>query len=316
MSRELWIEDPETAFRQWQHAEAVGADRRSFAEQSIIQHCSMFGRLHHYLHAHRATLASFGTDHIDGFFTSLDRDCQPGTTTRVRYLKLIDRLFRHLVAQGVRSDNPAGSLLASERWPEDEPIPVYLSCDDDARVQAVCAPRQFESFKDLRNTAIVALFLGSGVAAAELQLLTVDDLDVSSARVSVFVEKHGPRLARRVPVDSFAVDALRVYHDAREEMQCPTAWLFVATAGGKPMKPGTLGACVRTALRVAGVAAADESPRLLRNTFGRRHLIGGKSNEQVSSLLGLSSHRTATRLRDTLEEPDFTPGAIDRWLET
>jgi site-specific recombinase XerD len=105
-------------------------------------------------------------------------------------------------------------------------------------------------------------------------------------------------------------------HDARAETQCPTAWLFVATAGGKPMKPGTLGACVRTALRAAGVAAADESPRLLRNTFGRRHLVGGKSNEQVSSLLGLSSHRTATRLRDTLEKPDFTPGAIARCVET
>jgi hypothetical protein len=157
MSRAAWIEDPETAFRQWQHAEADGADRRSFSEQSIIQHCSMFGRLHHYLQAQRATLVSFGTDHVDGFFTSLDRDCQPGTTTRLRYLKLIDRLSRHPVAEGVRSDNPAGSLLASERWPEDEPIPVYLSGDDDARVQAVCAPRQFESFKDLRNTAIVAL---------------------------------------------------------------------------------------------------------------------------------------------------------------
>jgi site-specific recombinase XerD len=276
MSRELWIEDPETAFRQWQHAEAVGADRRSFAEQSIIQHCSMFGRLHDYLHSHRATLASFGTDHIDGFFASLDRDCQPGTTTRLRYLKLIDRLSRHLVAQEVRSDNPAGSLLTRERWSEDEPIPVYLSSDDDARVQAVCASWQFESFKDLRNTAIVALLLSSGIAAAELQLLTVEDLDVSSARISVFVEKHGPRLARRVPVDSFAVDVLRMYHDARAEMQCPTAWLSVATAGGKPVKPGTLGVCVRAALRAAGVAAADESPRLLRNTFGRRHLVGEK----------------------------------------
>lgn len=316
MSRALWIDDPETSFRQWQHDEAVGADRRAFAEQSIIQHCSMFGRFHEYLQAHRATLASFGTDHIDGFFASLDRDCRPGTTTRLRYLKLIDRLSRHLVAQEVRSDNPAGSILISERWPEDEPIPVFLSRDDDARVQTGCASRHFESFKDLRNTAIVALFLSTGVAAAELQQLTVEDLDISTARLSVFVEKHGPRLARRVPVDSFAVDVLRMYHGARAEIQCSTAWLFVATAGGKPMKTGTLGACVRTALRAVGAAAADESPRLLRNTYGRRHLIEGKSNEQVSGLLGLSSHRTATRLRDTLEEPEFIPGATARWLET
>jgi hypothetical protein len=31
---------------------------------------------------------------------------------------------------------------------------------------------------------------------------------------------------------------------------------------------------VRAALRAIGAAAADESPRLLRNTYGRRHLAG------------------------------------------
>jgi hypothetical protein len=85
----------------------------------------------------------------------------------------------------------------------------------------------------------------------------------------------------------------------------------MATAGGKPMKPATLGQCVQGALRAAGAAAADESPRLLRNTYGRRHLLQGKTNEQVSNLMGLSSHRTATRLRETIAdavEPDDQQG--------
>ena len=84
-------------------------------------------------------------------------------------------------------------------------------------------------------------------------------------------------------------------------MACATDWLFVATAGGKPMKPDTLVKSVRTALKSAGLSAADKSPRLLRNTYGRRHLAAGKTNEQVSNLLGLSSHRTVTRLRFTLD---------------
>jgi site-specific recombinase XerD len=81
------------------------------------------------------------------------------------------------------------------------------------------------------------------------------------------------------------------------------ALLFVATAGGKPMKPATLRQCVQKALQIAGASAADESPRLLRNTYGRRNLLEGRTNEQVNSLLGLSSHRTATRLRETIAEP-------------
>jgi site-specific recombinase XerD len=172
----------------------------------------------------------------------------------------------------------------------------------------MCAARPFDSFKDLRNTAIVALLLGSGLTAAELRTLVTDDLDVSSSRVTVFVKKHGPRIARRVPVDAFAADVLRLYLDARTKMPCQGKWLFVSTASGSPMKTDRLGVYVRSALRKADLSASDESPRLLRNTFCRRHLAEGKSNEQVSSLLGLTSHRTVTRLRETLSDVDEIGG--------
>jgi site-specific recombinase XerD len=301
MQTDLWLSDPENAYGQWQRAEATGADRRAFADQSIVQHCSMFSRFNNYLSARRQCVVTFGADHIDGFFEELAHDCEPGTTTRYRYLKLIDRLARHLVALELRKENPAAVLLARENWPEDEPTPIYLSGEDDKCLQAICRTTAFSSAKALRNTAIVALFLGCGVTAAELSSLRVADLDVEDNRPSVLVEKHGPRLARRVPIDTFAIDVLRAYHAARTGILGATDSLFVATAGGKPMKPDTLVKCVRMALKAAGLSAADESPRLLRNTYGRRHLAAGKTNEQVTNLLGLSSHRTATRLRLTLD---------------
>jgi site-specific recombinase XerD len=310
MDAELWRTDPEGAYGEWQCAEATGADRRAFAERSIVQHRSMFARFHRYLTGHGVTVMEFGTDHIDGFFADLDRDCAPGTSTRLRYLKLLDRLSRHLSLLGLRTDNPAAALLPREHWPEDEPMPVFLWPDEDSQLQDLCRATDFESFKEMRNQAIVALLLGSGIAAAELVALTVDDLDVG-ARASVFVRKRGPRIARRVPIDPFAVDLLRAYAKARAGLSYSDGLLFMATAGGKPMKPATLGQCVRAALRAIGAAAADESPRLLRNTYGRRHLLEGKTNEQVSNLLGLSSHRTATRLRETITEtgePDDADG--------
>ncbi|WOD14416.1 tyrosine-type recombinase/integrase [Paraburkholderia kirstenboschensis] len=302
MNADLWRSDPETAYAEWQHAEATGADPRAFAERSIVQHCSMFARFHRYLTSHGVTVAEFGTDHIDGFFADLDRDCAPGTSTRLRYLKLLDRLSRHLSLLGLRTDNPAATLLPQEHWPEDEPMPVFLWPDEDARLQELCRVVDFESFKEMRNRAIVAMLLGTGVSAAELTALTVDDLEVG-ARPSVFVRKRGPRIARRVPVDAFAVEVLRAYGKARIGLPVSDGLLFMATAGGKPMKPATLGQCVRAALRLVEAAATDESPRLLRNTYGRRHLLEGKTNEQVSNLLGLSSHRTATRLRETIVDP-------------
>ncbi|KND57252.1 putative integrase/recombinase protein [Candidatus Burkholderia verschuerenii] len=303
MNTEAWIIDPEEAYAQWQRDEALGSDRRAFADQSIIQHKSMFSRFHQYLVAHRQSVLTYGTDHLDGFFEHLAHDCLPGTTTRLRYLKLIDRFTRHLVNLELRADNPAATMVARETWPEDEPVPLYLSAEDDARLQCVCITGHHDSFKELRNRAIVALFLASGVTAAELRQLRVADLDATDVRPTVFVNKHGPRIARRIPIDAFASDVLAAYLDARQRMPGPTGWLFIATAAANPMKPDTLLKCVRTALREANLTAADESPRLLRNTYGRRQLIAGKTNEQVSSMLGLSSHRTATRLRQTLDVP-------------
>jgi len=301
MPDDLWLAAPEDAYALWQRDEATGADRRAFADQSIVQHRSMFSRFNDYLTTHRATVADYGADHLDGFFTELAQDCAPGTTTRLRYLKLIDRFTRHLVNIELRADNPAAQMLINESWPDDEPTPIYLSSEDDVRLQAVCVETEGAAFKELRNTAIVALFLASGVTAAELRQLRLDDLDVAYDRPTVFVDKHGPRIARRVPIDAFAVDVLRAYHDARRSIQCVTQWLFIATAAGKPMQPDTMLKCVRGALKRAGLTAADESPRLLRNTYGRRHILAGKTNEQVSNLMGLSSHRTATRLRHTVD---------------
>ncbi|BFG80743.1 hypothetical protein PTKU46_87770 [Paraburkholderia terrae] len=90
------LSDPEAAYNEWQREEATGADRRAFAERSIVQHRVMFARFHRYLVSRRTTLTAFGANDIDGFFSHLERVCKPGTSTRLLYLKLIDRLTRHV----------------------------------------------------------------------------------------------------------------------------------------------------------------------------------------------------------------------------
>jgi site-specific recombinase XerD len=139
---------------------------------------------------------------------------------------------------------------------------------------------------------VVALLAASGITSAELKRLKRPDLEVGGIRPDVAIAKSGPRLARKVPIDPFALEVLTAYRTKRDEMTCTSEWLFIATAAGKPVKDDTLGQCVRHALAEVDVTAADMSPRLLRNTYCRRHLRAGKTNEQVSSLLGLSSHRT------------------------
>lgn len=102
---------------------ARGSDGRrqvAFAERSIFQHRVMFARFHRYLVSRRTTLTAFGANDIDGFFSHLERVCKPGTSTLLLYLKLIDRLTRHVTVLKLRTDNPAATLLTRERWPENE----------------------------------------------------------------------------------------------------------------------------------------------------------------------------------------------------
>ena len=65
-----------------------------------------------------------------------------------------------------------------------------------------------------------------------------------------------------------------------------------------------LGSGVREALEAIDFPAPDMSPRVLRNTYARRLLVAGKSNEEVCRLLGFTSQRTVVRLRATIPARD------------
>jgi hypothetical protein len=78
----------------------------------------MFEHFRRHRLAADTTLAAFGPDHIDTFWQAPDARSY-STATRMRYLKLLDRLCRHLVAIGVRQSNPADQLARDGHWPKD-----------------------------------------------------------------------------------------------------------------------------------------------------------------------------------------------------
>jgi integrase len=293
-----WLEQPADAYREWQSFDAAGADRRPFSSRSITQHTAMFDRFMRHLTHHRATLATFGAEHLESFFAEVDNRCAPGTTTRIRYAKLVDRLCRHLVEIGVRKGNPAVDFVRHEVWPDDEPQPLFLDQGADERLQAFVQPRPGDPDRECRNRAIVALLLGTGITAAEIRSACTGHLVIDAVRPHVFVPKRGARDERKVTLPGFAVPALEVWRQAT--LRDDDNLLFPAPRGGKVMNDMLLGLIVRDALEAIDFHAPDMSPRLLRNTYARRQLLAGRSNEDVSRLLGLVSQRTVVRLRATL----------------
>lgn len=265
-----WLDDPAAAYREWQAHDAAGADRRPFAARSVVQHTSMFDRFLRYLTARGTTLAAFDTAHLDAFFADVDNRCSPGTTTHVRYAKLVDRLCRHLVESGVRRTNPASDFIRKEQWPEDEPQPLFLDPAADERLQSYVQPQAVDTDRELRNRSIVALLSGSGITAGEIRAAHVGHLVIDNIRPHISIPKRGARAERKVTLPGFSIAALERW---LRVSQCDEDHLlFPAPKGGKPINDMLLGIIVREALDAIDFRAPDMSPRILRNTYARRQL--------------------------------------------
>lgn len=294
----VWVNDPLQAYTRWQQNEAAGVDGKPFSPRSIVQHRAMFERFFRHLIHHRVTLATFGAAHLDYFFAEVENRCASGSATQARYLRLIERVCRHLIELGLREHNPAAELAYAVSWPEDDPRLSFLDEPDALRLEAFVRPSTADSFTQQRERAITALLLATGVAPAELRSARRPDVVVDRVRSHFDVTRHGARPARRVPVADFGVPAL-------------AAWLNVHTDGGNdvllfPSPRGGqltdmyLGRMLARVFALTGIDHSGGNPRTLRNTYARRQMLGGRSDADVASLLGLVSPRTVTRIRATL----------------
>jgi len=295
----LWLTNPALAYADWQDREAAGANQRRFAERSIVQHRAMFEHFYRHLLTVGSALTSFGPDHIEAFWKSAEAAAYCDAT-RMRYIKLLDRLCRHLVAIGVRGSNPAAELARTAQWPQDEPDPIYLPEDADIRLQVYVQPNNEDDLPALRSRAIVALFLGTGVSASEGRAATIDALRTTGRRPYLHVDTHGPRPARTVHLPTFAVPILASWKARRMTLPIHGDLLFVLRPTGRPITDMSLGLVVRRALEKIDFEAEDMSPRILRNTYGRRLLLAGVARDEVSQRLGLVSNRTVDRIAATI----------------
>ncbi len=296
-----WLHAPGMAFRRWQKLDATGAAGRPFSARSIVQHTTMFERFQRFLATRGTDIRHFGEDHFAAFLDDLGGHCRAETSTALRYAKLIDRLCRHLVDVGLRGDNPAAAHARLSSWPRGEPVPIYLDEVADLRLQDALQEWPEGDERGLRNRAAVALLLATGVTSAEIRRARREHVIAERGRWRFLVSAHGARVERLIPVAPFARAVVDAWlHRPRAD---DDELLFPLLGPAGSLSEETLWRAVRAALDAQGFEGADRSPRVLRNTFARRLLIAGKSNEEVSRLMGLASQRTVVRLRATLMAP-------------
>jgi site-specific recombinase XerD len=203
-------------------------------------------------------------------------------TASVRY-RALQTFFRWAVAEGELETSP----MATMRPPHVPETPPNVYTDDEIhRLLAACDGRAFE---DRRDTAIVRLFLDTGMRLAEAAGLRLADVDLEQ-NIALVLGKG--RRQRACPFGRRTAQALDRYLRARaghRDKDRPEFWLGLAG----PMTPNGVADVVRRRGAAAGIA--DVHPHRFRHTYAHQWLAAGGNEGDLMRLAGWRSRTMLTR---------------------
>jgi integrase/recombinase XerD len=202
-------------------------------------------------------------------------------SSQARKLAAVRMLFRYLVREHRRPDDPA-ALLSGPKFRRK--LPQTLSPAEMA--QLLAAPAGGDAYAT-RDRAMLELFYSSGLRISELCGLTLQQLDLENGFVRV-MGKGGKE--RVVPMGQQARDAVQAYlGSARPRLVKPRTGseLFISERG-RAISRKTLWVIVKNSARRAGITKPVK-PHLLRHSFATHLLGGGADLRAIQEMLGHAS---------------------------
>ncbi|VWB27441.1 integrase family protein [Burkholderia pseudomultivorans] len=306
-----WIVSPEAAFDAWL---AMQDYRRSSADVYRAQ----WGAFLTWLRAHQKNLATVDTASIAHFVGELPIK----KTQRMRYLRLIERVLDHIRRTELASTNPARFIAqdgeANWRKARDNEPTGFLTPAERAKLLAyLFSPIGVSGaayWKERRDRALVAAFLGGGIKTGEAKVLTISCINTSGT--SLQIPSTHPDFARETHLASFAIALFDAWLLERKRQEIPGDLVFPASHTGRPMHKATMLRAIDAIVESAGLSSsrtARTSPQTLRNTYAAELFENDVPPERVGKWLGfmqpISSnrlHRAWKNWRDDMIEGDAT----------
>jgi len=218
-------------------------------------------------------VASITREYVEHFLAHLFERVSPATVAK--HYRSLQQLFRFLVDDGEIVHSPM-ERMSPPTVPE-QPVPI-LTDEELVRLLAAC---KGSSLENRRDEAIIRLLIDTGIRAAELVGLTIEDVDLSQQLA--FVMGKGGR-GRAVPFGIKTTEALRRYLKARRlhplALATPALWL-----GRKgPLTASGLAQMLERRGNDAGVAGLH--PHRFRHTMAHRWLSAGGQEQDLMRLAG------------------------------
>ncbi len=250
-------------------------------------------------------LETVGPNHIQGYLAFMDRRKLAGAIRRKKFI-VEGEFLKWAKTADIVSSNPALH------------IPPPIAEFNEARHLSEKEYRYLLSVvQKPRDRAIIQLLLQTGIRLAELQRLTLSDIELPSRiykkrsdySMGVARIQGKGRKNRTVLLNYVAVEALQEWLNVRPDIA--SSAVFVSNRR-PPLSPRQIQYVVEKYMKLAGIKNA--SVHSLRRTFATSHLEADTDIKIVSELLGHSSlDITATgyqHIRRRRQEIQLTQNAL------
>ena len=240
----------------------------------------------------RNTVASYSSD-IEDF---LSKGNDPMTVTQdgivsylssrdiskrsqARLLSSLRSLFRYLVMENLRKDNPTDGIDTPKigRY-----LPEVLSVEE---VEAVLESVDTSSLTGLRDRAILEVLYGCGLRVGEVTTLKISDLYLDEGFVRVIGKGNKQRI---VPIGEIASASVKEYLFQRPSSDEGYDDFLFLNRFGKPLSRVSVFNMVKNQAMAAGIHK-EISPHTFRHSFATHLIENGADLRVVQEMLGHES---------------------------
>ncbi len=219
-------------------------------------------------------------------------------STQARKLSSLRQFFRFLYAEGIRADDPTGTVDRPKRG---RPLPKTMSEADVGRLLDQADAEAADGLAQKRLHALVEVLYATGLRVSELVALPVS---VAKRDERFFVVRGKGGKDRLVPLSQKAHAAMRAWLAARSANAslAKSPFLFPAASETGYLPRQVFARELKGLAGRAGIGAERLSPHVIRHAFASHLLQNGADLRAVQQLLGHSDISTTQIYTHVLEE--------------
>ena len=298
-------------------------DNDRLSAQSQTTYAAWWGQFIDWLTRHRLDLASVDEHQVEAFLEEGARSYN----TRIRYFRLLQRVFEMAVQMGDRRDSPCSERLVQRYFKEEEPVPTK-AVPPDTVPRALARAGSARSWKEQRDWTLVALSAECGLRRSDVVGLKWKALLLHTPRPRLTLDAVGNQPARDLDLSPGLAAVLGAWHAASPGLKGAERPVFPSTRQGAAMDPATCHRAVTRCLRELGLAPETSKERdaepgrpgrksqgglnVLRAGLALRQKLEGEQDlEQLRERLGHVQLASTKTLVDKVESADGSDSQLN-----